>query len=185
MFKILSVLIIAVTISACNNHSTPKEKEKPADSVPPVTEPVKDTLPRLKDITINEAYFEQRVKQVKKLPDSTIQSLLLTDIEDINRATDVPVKILDTLWTIDQEKIILVALNGDSESSAYIVHLKNNKLLQFEEVYYADVVEYIMQTSSDIKDNQLTIVTTTDTDGKTSKSTTRFVFKEGRLQKIN
>lgn len=185
MFKTFSIALSCLIIISCNNNPQPTVNNNPSKDSVTVPEQVKDTIAVLKNITINEAYYEQKVKKVKKLADSTITSLSLTDIEDINRNTTVPVKIIDTLWTTDTEQIIIVALDGETEMSAYLVHLKNKRLKQFEQVYYADVVEYFMQVNSTIKNNQLSIVTTTDADGKTTKKTTNFLFKDGSLQKVN
>lgn len=185
MFKVFIVAIISLVILACNNHN-PQSSVNNTPSTDAVTHPekIQDTLAALKNITINEAYYEQKVKQTKKLSDTLVQSLLLTDIEDINRQPETPVKIIDTLWHTDTESMIIVALDGETETSAYIVHLKNNRLQQFEEVYYADVVEYFMQINTTIHNNTLDIHKTTDGDGKTTKETVSFLFKEGRLQKV-
>lgn len=185
MLKTLFIAVSSLAIISCNNNDPqPTVNNNPSKDSVTAPEKVKDTIAGLKNITINEAYYEQKVKQAKKLPDSTVQSLLLTDIEDINRDNSAPVKIVDTVWSTDTEKIIVVALDGENETSAYLVHLKNNKLKQFEQVYYADVVEYFMQINSVINNNQLTITKTTDTDGNSTKETIHFLFKDGSLQKV-
>ncbi|MFD2918618.1 hypothetical protein ACFS6H_02780 [Terrimonas rubra] len=186
MFKVFFIAVSCLTIMSCNNNSPqPTVNNNPSKDSATAPEKPKDTIAGLKDLTINEAYYEQKVKKAKKLADSTITSLSLTDIEDINRNNDAAVKIIDTLWHTDTEQIIIVALDGETEMSAYLVHVKNNRLKQFEQVYYADVVEYFMQVNSTIKDNRLSIVTTTDADGSTTKKATNFLFKDGSLQKIN
>ncbi|GEM_PF-3361571 len=182
MLKAITVIALCVTIMACNNNQEPKVEPSTQDSITSSSEPLKDTLAGFKNCTINEDYFTQKTARAKLLTDTTIQQLLLTDIEDINRNNSATIKIVDTLLSSDIEKFIVVTMEGEAESFAYLVQLKNNKLKQFEQVYYADVVEYFMSISTVITNNKVVITKITDTDDNKSKETKTFVLKDGNLQ---
>ncbi len=182
MLNVIIVIVLCAITMACNNNQEFKVEPSIQDSIISSSEPVKDSVTGFKSLVINEDYFTQKTASVKPISDTTVQQLLLTDIEDINRNNSAVIKIADTLWSSDLEKFIIVTMEGDAESSAYIVHLKNNKLKQFEQVFYADVVEYFMSINTVITNQKVVITKTTDTDDKKSKEIKTFVLKEGSLQ---
>jgi hypothetical protein len=140
----------------------------------------------LKNCTINEAYFEKKIKSTKQLTNNEIKSLNLTIIKDINSDTYAKIKVIDTIFANQDTKFIIVAKESENESTAYLVQLdKSNKAVAFWLVYYADFVEYISTTNTTISDKLITIITKTENfeSGKQIIKTKSLKFKNGKLSK--
>lgn len=139
----------------------------------------------LKNVVIDEKYFEEKTKLAKALTPDQIKAFDLTKIEGIDRDATATIKIIDTLYTSSKSKIVVVAQETENEITAYIVSLDNkDKTIQFEPVFYADFVEYFSSTASKIKDN--TIEITTKTDNGEEEQTTKTVtlrFINGKITK--
>lgn len=140
----------------------------------------------LKNCTINEAYFEKKIKNSKQLTNKEIKSLKLTIIKDINDDTNAKIKVIDTIFSNQNTKFIIVAQESENESTAYLVQLnKTGKAVAFWVVYYSDFVEYISTTETTISDKLVTIVTTIE-DYENEKQTIKtksLKFKNGKLEK--
>lgn len=139
----------------------------------------------LKKGIINEAYFNEKTKIAKALRHDEIEALNLNMIEGINTDTSAKIKIIDTLFTNQNGKIIVISQENENESTAYIVQVNDkNKAYAFEPVFYADTVEYISSTSTKVTDKKIEINTETDNgEEKPTKSTITFNFVNGKLIK--
>lgn len=139
----------------------------------------------LKNCIINETYFNEKTKIAKGLKHDEIESLNLNMIESINRDASAKIKIIDTLFTNQKGKIIVISQENENESTAFIVQVNDkNKAYAFESGFYADTVEYISSTSTKVTDKKIEINTETDNgEEKPIKSTVTFNFVNGKLIK--
>lgn len=193
MNKVLLFCLIGLFASSCNNQSNNKATQQitptqKADSIIAVPKDTTSKTTQLKDIlkncVIDQKYVEEKNKTAKAISGASIQTMGLTSIAGINSRAETPVKIIDTLFAKGNNKVIVVSMETENESFAWIVQLINGKTTRFEQVYYADVVEYIQTVKSAVTDSTIDITTQTDIgEGKVSTATAMVNFSKLKLEK--
>lgn len=193
MNKILLFCLIGLFVSSCNNNGKNEATSNTAtiqknDTTVPAQ---KDTIPQntqpketLRNRVIDDKYFQEKNKSARALTATAIKAMGLTAIAGISSQAVTPVKIIDTLFEKGNNKIIIVSMETENESFAWVVQLLNGKTTRFEQVYYADVVEYIQMLRSIVSDSSIEITTQTDIgEGKVSKSAAMVNFNKLKLEK--
>jgi hypothetical protein len=185
--KVAFIICLMVSIFSCKNNEnkimqSENKVSKQKDTIF-LTKPLEKQI--LKNCIIDENYFNEKTKTAITLTSDEIKSLNLTIIENINSDENAQIKIIDTLFAIQENKMIVVSQESENESIAYIINLnKKGKAFQFEPIFYTDIVEYISSTYSKIKDNKIEIITETDNgEEKPKKETMTLHFKNGKIEK--
>lgn len=184
--------ICATTIFSCNNDSK-KESATPASETvqpkaettatakPPAPVVFADTI--LKNIEINEKYFKKKTAAIPVIKKELFDALDLGKIPspaELKKDPAFKIKIIDTLINNEKSKSLIVSVESENESWAWLLlYEPNGKATKVLKVFYEDFVEYISKTSTQIKDNKISIVTETEGDEGKSKQVENYIFRNG------
>lgn len=184
--KNILILLLALAVTSCKNEET---KSTQSATTVTTTDTVATTPPKetggLKNCEINDQYFNEKTPGGRILSEKEIVSMGLTDIEDINKSMSSKIKVIDTIFTNAESKMIIVSVEEESGNAAYLVQLNNkNKLFAFEDVYVSKMEGQIYQVSTKITDRKVEIAADNDNgDGKPATKVTTLNLVNGKLQK--
>lgn len=134
---------------------------------------------QLKSLTIDEDYMTAQLARRSPISQADFARFEIGNIvsDDKRKAPGAKVCLLDTLLTNDRGKVVLLACDTGNETEAWLVQYGNSpKILFWDQVYYADQVEYMKTINTTVAGNGLTIRTTTDPDGTPQTKTRRYVL---------
>ena len=149
--------------------------------------PVTDTI--LKNVSINENYFNQKISRNSVINRSLLDTFGLAKIpspSDLKKDTSFKLKIIDTLISNDKIKILIVSVESENEHWAWLLaYDKNSKVVKTEKVFYEDFVEYFSKTTAEVKNNKIFIATETEGEDSKTKVIKKYIFKDGnKLESI-
>ncbi len=134
---------------------------------------------QLKTSTIDEAYFTHKMARSKALVGSAFSRLELGNLVETDKlnAPGSKVGVLDTLLLSDRGRILIVGYDSGNETEGWLVQYDNRqKIVFWDQVYYADQVEYIKTINTQVLGKELVISTITDTDDNKSTKTNRYIL---------
>lgn len=168
----LSILFLL----ACTNNPKVETVNNLPDSSEAIIKPAEPT--QLKDVIINEKYFNTQSGKSRKLSPDVFGSVGLESILSKEELKDVSLtfKILDTLFISKLNKILILSCETENEHRAWLMAYENNKPVTTAQVYYQDFVEYLSKTSTLIKDNKIIITTQTDEEGNETSTVIKYRF---------
>ncbi|WP_266364780.1 DUF3828 domain-containing protein [Tellurirhabdus rosea] len=139
---------------------------------------------QLKSVTVDEAYVAARTASRPDLSEAEFTRLQLGNIipDDLRQDPHIKIVVLDTLLANGRNTIVLAARDSDSETEAWLVQYDNTaKMLFWDQVFYADRVEYLKTISAVVSGNGVAIKTTTETDGRTSEKAKKYVLSNALI----
>ena len=114
----------------------------------------------LKNLTIDEDYFRQKINQSKGTHSQELDAFINQMFSDEESTENL--QIIDTVAVSETLKLLLVGADNENENWAWIALFDNKNHVFFsEQVYYQDYVEYFYSISTKIKDNIIQISTST------------------------
>jgi hypothetical protein len=195
MKKKMIVISVGIFLISCNNvgtksgteETTDTTKVKASESIVADTSNPQMEMDTLKNITINEKYFNQKTAKAATVNQQTFRQLNFEKLNGNEGLQDDPnskFKIIDTIFNKPEADIVIISGESENEHWAWLAQLdRNNKIVNSTLVFYEDFVEYFSSTTSKIQKNTITIITQTDTEGK-SKQVKRYVFTPGQTLKL-
>jgi hypothetical protein len=195
-FTLAGIILLLVSCNAEKKNTAPQnniadttkatgiKKDSPVLST---IIPVTDTT--LKNVSINENYFNQKTSTHTPINRSLFDTLGLAKIpvpSDLKKDTSFKIKIIDTLISNDKIKILIVSVESENERWAWLLaYDKNSKVVRTEKVFYEDLVEYFSKTATEVKNNKIFIATETEIEDSKTKMIKKFIFKDGaKLESI-
>lgn len=142
------------------------------------------TAVALKPLTLNEKYVMAKLENRPSLTPAEFTRLGLGAIisEDKRNAPDSKICLLDTVLANDRNTVLVVAYDSGNETEAWLIQYGNSpKILFWEPVFYADQVEYVKTINTIISGKKVTISTSTDVEGKQSKTVKAYVLTDQLL----
>lgn len=134
---------------------------------------------QLKNIKLDEKYFTAKAASSKALSDREFTRLELGNIisDDVRKAPNTKIFVMDTLFSADRGTIVIVARDSENEAEAWMVQYGGSPKIQFwDQVYYADLVEYMKTINTTVSGKEVVIRTTTDVDGSKSTKQNKYVL---------
>jgi hypothetical protein len=180
MKKIL-VLVVSFNILSCQNYESKIE-----DKVSEVDK--KDTSNnetiQIKDLKIDSAFFADKVHTGKVLSKKEIEKMQINDLipgmEDYRNTA----KLIYTLLMTTEATVLLVACEEENEHFIWaLVYDKSGKLTDTKLLFYEDFVEYFSRTHSEIKNNEIKIITESENDEASKVETEKVVLNGTKFQK--
>jgi hypothetical protein len=132
---------------------------------------------QLKPLTLDERYMTAKMGSLTPLTSAQFARLELNTIlsDSKRKAPGARVYLLDTLLVNDRGKVIIVGYDSGNETEAWMIQYGNTpKILFWDQVYYADQVEYIKTVTTTVSGNQVTITTGVDSNGTRSSNVNRY-----------
>ncbi|MEZ0611702.1 DUF3828 domain-containing protein [Fibrella sp. WM1] len=138
-----------------------------------------DEVVDLKKLTINEAYINASVASHKPISPLYVKRLGLEAVlpNDVLTAPNTRVYVLDTLYATERGRLLVVARDSENEREAWMIQYDASlRLVFWEPVYYADLVEYLKTIETAVAGQQVAIKTTTDIDGRPSVDVKKYTL---------
>ncbi len=190
LFSTRALLLFAILLYSCNNEK--QSRVLTADTLQPDIKKI-DTPhieqgpaahdPILKDIDIDQKYFDQQVAAHRVISKTSFDTLSLETIsmlKEFRNDTAVKIKIIDTLLANSRMKLLVVAAKTENESWAWLVcYSANNEIIWTENIYYEDFVEYFSKTTTRIKSKTIAITTETEMEDSRVHNVKKYVIGDG------
>jgi hypothetical protein len=180
MKKIL-LLVVSFSILSCQNYES-KIEEKISE-VDKKDSSNNETI-QFKDLKIDSAFFSGKVHAGKVLSKKEIEKMqiinLIPGFEDYRNTA----KLVDTLLVLKDATLLLVACEEENEHFIWaLVYDKSGKLTDSKLLFYEDFVEYFSRTYSEIKNNEIKIITESENDEASNVETEKVVLNGTKFQK--
>ena len=181
MKKIL-VLVVSFSTLSCQNHESKIESKVP--EVDKIDSSNNETI-QIKDLKIDSAFFADKVHNYKALSKKEIEKMQIIDLIQGYEDYKNTVKLVDTLLISKDATLLLVACEEENEHFVWLLgYDKKGKLSDSKLVFYEDFVEYFSRTFSEIKNNEIKIITESENDEASKVETENYSLNRSKFNKI-
>lgn len=175
--------IFLILIFSCQNNDNSAETIKTSTNISVDTSVVVQS--KMKDFLLDTTFFAKQVHLSQILSKKEIEKMQINDLipgmEDYRNTA----KLIDTLLMTTEAIVLLVACEEENEHFIWaLVYDKSGKLTDTKLLFYEDFVEYFSRTYSEIKNNEIKIVTETENDEASNVETEKIVLNETKFQKV-
>jgi hypothetical protein len=181
MKKIL-VLVVSYSILSCQNHESKIESK--VSEVDKIDSSNNEAI-QIKDLKIDSAFFADKVHNYKALSKKEIEKMQIIDLIQGYEDYKNTVKLVDTLLISKDATLLLVACEEENEHFVWLLgYDKKGKLSDSKLVFYEDFVEYFSRTFSEIKNNEIKIITESENDEASKVETENYSLNRSKFNKI-
>lgn len=181
MKKIIFPIFFILIFSCQNNESIPETVKTSIDKNVDSSVIVQS---KMKEFLIDTTFFAKKVPLSKTLSKNEIEKMQIMDLipgmEDYRNTA----KLIDTLIETNEATVLLLACEEANEHFIWtLLYDKSGKLRDSKLLFYEDFVEYFSRTYSEIKNNEIKIVTETENDEVSNSETEIFILNGTKFQK--
>jgi hypothetical protein len=182
MKKIIFPIFLILIFSCQNNENSTETVNTSIDTNVDSSVVVQS---KMKEFLLDTTFFAKKVHLSKALSKKEIEKLQIMDLipgmEDYRNTA----KLIDTLIVTNEATVLLVACDEENEHFIWtLVYDKSGNLSDSKLLFYEDFVEYFSRTYSEIKNNEIKIVTETENDEASSSETEKFILNGTKFQKV-
>ena len=174
MKNILIAIVLFVLYSCQNNENSPETVKTSIDTNVDTSVVVQS---KMKEFLLDTTFFAKKVPHSKALSKKEIEKMQIMDLipgmEDYRNTA----KLIDTLLMTNEVTVLLIACEEENEHYIWtLVYDKNGKLSDSKLLFYEDFVEYFSRTYSEIKNNEIKIITETENEEASNSETEKFIL---------